>query len=104
MGCGVMPDGSYECADPCDCGASWYWEPAPELNKRFANGDDFAGDAWRMKGTGRVHYVSVGVTPSFVHLPFVPCGACGRALPEDNRCKHCTPNAAGHGGDGRSLP
>ena len=74
MGCGVMPDGSHECATKCDCGASWVWKRASELDKRIKNGDDFAGDAWKHITTGEIHYVSVsvGIIPEWVQTHYVP--------------------------------
>jgi hypothetical protein len=36
------------------------WVRAPALDKRFAHGDDFAGDAWRNELTGAVRYTVVG--------------------------------------------
>ena len=39
------------------------WERAPERDKRFASGDDYAGDAWRHIMTGEIRYVAVGQKP-----------------------------------------
>lgn len=38
------------------------WERAPRYDRRFAWGDDFAGDAWRDRLTGVVRYVSIGAS------------------------------------------
>lgn len=37
------------------------WLRMPELDKRVALGDDFAGDAWRHILTGQVRWAVVGV-------------------------------------------
>jgi hypothetical protein len=37
------------------------WQRATCFDKRFAHGDDFAGDAWRNAITGEIRYVAVGV-------------------------------------------
>jgi hypothetical protein len=37
------------------------YERAPEHDKRFAWGDDYAGDAWRDKQTGAIRWTAVGV-------------------------------------------
>lgn len=36
------------------------WMRDPRKDKRFAWGDDYAGDAWVNVNTGEVHYVAVG--------------------------------------------
>jgi|LNAQ01.1.fsa_nt_gb hypothetical protein len=36
------------------------FERAPEHDRRFARGDDFAGDAWRRLDDGHLRWVSVG--------------------------------------------
>lgn len=90
MGCGVMPDGSYECASKCDCGLSWVWQRAPELDKRIGRGDDFAGDAWKHISNGKVHYVSVGVTPKWVENHDGPNAAfVGNDDDENIVCPNC---------------
>jgi hypothetical protein len=40
----------------------WYavYERAPEHDRRFARGDDFAGDAWRRLCDGQLRWVVVG--------------------------------------------
>lgn len=40
------------------------WSRRPEFDKRFAWGDDFAGDAWLDTDTGRIVYVAVGHRPT----------------------------------------
>jgi hypothetical protein len=39
------------------------WTRAPEHDKRFAWGDDWAGDAWRNDRTGELHWTVVGYDP-----------------------------------------
>lgn len=61
------------------------WKRAPDHDARFANGDDFAGDAWLNAETDEIHYTVVGHAPS--HPMFdakVPCKRCGDTgwLPE----------------------
>ncbi len=41
------------------------WERFPERDKRMHRGNDYAGDAWRNKSTGQIHWVSVNHVPSF---------------------------------------
>ena len=41
-------------ADDCE------WLRAPNHDKRFATGDDFAGDAWQNTRTGEIRYTVVG--------------------------------------------
>jgi hypothetical protein len=36
------------------------WERVPQRDRRFAWGDDYAGDAWRNTETGETRYVAVG--------------------------------------------
>jgi hypothetical protein len=36
----------------------------PDHDRRIRRGDDFAGDAWRDRATGDIHYVAVGVDPN----------------------------------------
>lgn len=40
---------------------SGWWMRTPEHDKRIANGDDFAGDAWKYLPTGEIKYTAVGV-------------------------------------------
>lgn len=40
------------------------WERLPEKDKRFAQGDDYAGDAWRHREIGEVRWVVVGYDPN----------------------------------------
>jgi len=40
------------------------YERAPEHDRRFSRGDDFAGDAWRNRRTGALRYVAVGTIPA----------------------------------------
>lgn len=37
------------------------YERVPQFDRRFARGDDFAGDAWRDRWTGKIEYGAVGV-------------------------------------------
>jgi hypothetical protein len=37
---------------------------APQHDKRFARGDDYAGDAWRNAETGEIKMVAVGHSPA----------------------------------------
>lgn len=53
------PDATpYTWVKPCD------WERASEHDKRIANGDAYAGDAWRNRETGAIKYTAVGKVPS----------------------------------------
>jgi hypothetical protein len=36
------------------------WQRAPEHDKRFAWGDDWAGDAWQHSVTGEIRWTVVG--------------------------------------------
>lgn len=40
------------------------WERFPELDKRIAWGDDYAGDAWRNVITGEIRWCVVGHNPN----------------------------------------
>lgn len=40
-----------------------WWVRAPEHDKRFAHGDDYAGDAWRYAPTGEVKWTAVNHGP-----------------------------------------
>lgn len=37
---------------------------APQHDKRFARGDDYAGDGWRNEKTGEIKMVAVGQSPA----------------------------------------
>lgn len=41
-------------------GIETVWERVPQQDRRFSNGDDWAGNAWRHKKTGEVHWTAVG--------------------------------------------
>ena len=40
------------------------YERAPQFDKRFMWGDDFAGDAWRDRETGQIFWCVVGRDPN----------------------------------------
>jgi hypothetical protein len=61
------------------------WKRVPEHDRRFARGDDFAGDAWQNMQSDEIKYVAVGHAPS--HPMFdveEPCERCDNTgwLPE----------------------
>lgn len=45
---------------------------APEHDRRIQQGDDFAGDAWRLRGTERIYYTVVGGDPNYAPSVFHP--------------------------------
>jgi hypothetical protein len=60
------------------------WKRTAEKDKRFANGDDYAGDAWLNTETSRVKYVAVGHAPSHPMFDVSACKRCNDSgwLPE----------------------
>jgi|GEM_PF-7108006 len=68
---------------------------APEEDRRFARGDDFAGNAWRDTITGEIRHVAVGhdpnpanVTTNPLHLALIQVDAVQRALYQIGRELH----------------
>ena len=56
----MMGENEYHCEMAALADEDVAWVRAPALDKRFAHGDDFAGDAWRNELTGAVRYTVVG--------------------------------------------
>lgn len=70
----------------------------PAHDRRTANGDDFAGDAWS-EPSGVLFWTAVGVTPHGHTFTFTPCERCagtgrtsrtlGDSIVPDVRCPAC---------------
>lgn len=60
------------------------WKRAVGKDKRFAHGDDYAGDAWLNTETGKIKYVVVGHAPSHPMFDAKVCNRCNDSgwLPE----------------------
>jgi hypothetical protein len=61
MSAGYKPDywDAVRSGEIDDDGHVWFTR-LPEHDRRVANGDDFAGDAWRNEATGEIVYSIVG--------------------------------------------